>query len=558
MASVADLEKQCEEQGEKVKTLKGSGAGPDAVKAEVAQLLVLKGTLIELLEKEIAGSPANKAELEAKLLKARPLTKGKDKKKETKVAAPTEQTAEQKAKAAAKAADKDAKKAARKDKKSGGGKPAEAPKPDTKPAAAAKPASKTPAPVAASAGKATKVYIAGNSAGASAVRLAAALCKVAVVDRPPPASNGAPLTGCAAIEVGGKVFCGNNTALAFCCSSNAEYKPAGALEAAQVQQWLSFCTSSLSDAPAKAGAAHAELNSALLLRTFLAGDKLSAADLAVFAAVHPMIAGDAKGRQTNGNLNRWFEHVQYCTADAGVFTPVQSLEPDSTGPPGSTPAKPAGAGVAPGGSTAKADKKAKAAADKAAAKAAKKDKKTAAPAGAAAAAGADNVSRLDIRVGLVVKAEMHPDSEKLYLETIDLGDAEGPRTILSGLKGLVPLEEMQGRRVVCVCNLKPAKLAGIESHGMVLCASYEPEGGDKVCEPMAPPEGAAVGELIKFEGHESNPDKVLKKSKVWTECAESLMTNSDGIGCYKGVPMMTSAGPCFVTNKSVLSDKHIK
>merc|ERR1712166_821435 len=526
MPSVADLEKQCEEQGEKVKTLKGSGAGPDAVKAEVAQLLVLKGTLIELLEKEIAGSPANKAELEAKLLKARPLTKGKDKKKETKVAAPTEQTAEQKAKAAAKAADKDAKKAARKEKKSGGGKPAEAPKPDTKPAAAAKPASKTPAPVAASAGKATKVYIAGNSAGASAVRLAAALCKVAVVDRPPPASNGAPLTGCAAIEVGGKVFCGNNTALAFCCSSNAEYKPAGALEAAQVQQWLSFCTSSLSDAPAKAGAAHAELNSALLLRTFLAGDKLSAADLAVFAAVHPMIAGDAKGRQTNGNLNRWFEHVQYCTADAGVFTPVQSLEPDSTGPPGSTPAK--------------------------------KDKKTAAPAGAAAAAGADNVSRLDIRVGLVVKAEMHPDSEKLYLETIDLGDAEGPRTILSGLKGLVPLEEMQGRRVVCVCNLKPAKLAGIESHGMVLCASYEPEGGDKVCEPMAPPEGAAVGELIKFEGHESNPDKVLKKSKVWTECAESLMTNSDGIGCYKGVPMMTSAGPCFVTNKSVLSDKHIK
>ena len=44
----------------------------------MAQLLVLKGTLIELLEKEIAGSPANKAELEAKLLKARPLTKVSD------------------------------------------------------------------------------------------------------------------------------------------------------------------------------------------------------------------------------------------------------------------------------------------------------------------------------------------------------------------------------------------------------------------------------------------------------------------------------------------------
>lgn len=44
----------------------------------MAKLLALKGTMIELLEEEIAGSPANKAELEAKLLKARPLKKVSD------------------------------------------------------------------------------------------------------------------------------------------------------------------------------------------------------------------------------------------------------------------------------------------------------------------------------------------------------------------------------------------------------------------------------------------------------------------------------------------------
>lgn len=51
-----------------------------------------------------------------------------------------------------------------------------------------------------------------------------------------------------------------------------------------------------------------------------------------------------------------------------------------------------------------------------------------------------------------------------------LGDKE-PRTIVSGLVQYVPLEEMQGRSVLVLCNLKPAKMRGIESCGMVLCAS---------------------------------------------------------------------------------------
>lgn len=56
----------------------------------------------------------------------------------------------------------------------------------------------------------------------------------------------------------------------------------------------------------------------------------------------------------------------------------------------------------------------------------------------------------------------------------DLFDIEGepePRTIVSGLVQFVPESEMLNRNVVVLCNLKPAKMRGIESCGMVLCAS---------------------------------------------------------------------------------------
>lgn len=82
----------------------------------------------------------------------------------------------------------------------------------------------------------------------------------------------------------------------------------------------------------------------------------------------------------------------------------------------------------------------------------------------------DGPHRLDIRVGKILEAKKHPDAESLYVETIDLGEAE-PRTIVSGLANFVPLEEMQNRFVAVLCNLKPAKMRGVESKGMVLCAS---------------------------------------------------------------------------------------
>lgn len=80
-------------------------------------------------------------------------------------------------------------------------------------------------------------------------------------------------------------------------------------------------------------------------------------------------------------------------------------------------------------------------------------------------------SRLDIRVGKIVDVKKHPDADSLYVEKIDLGENNGPRTIVSGLVNYVPIEEMQDRMVLVLANLKAANLRGIQSHGMVLCAS---------------------------------------------------------------------------------------
>ncbi len=56
------------------------------------------------------------------------------------------------------------------------------------------------------------------------------------------------------------------------------------------------------------------------------------------------------------------------------------------------------------------------------------------------------------------------------MEEVDVGEAE-PRTVVSGLVKYIPEPEMQQRRVVLVCNLKPASMRGVKSQAMVLAAS---------------------------------------------------------------------------------------
>ncbi len=78
----------------------------------------------------------------------------------------------------------------------------------------------------------------------------------------------------------------------------------------------------------------------------------------------------------------------------------------------------------------------------------------------------DDFAKVELRVGTVVKCEKHPKADKLLVSQIDLGYET--RQIVSGIASHYKPEEMIGKKVVVVVNLKPAKLRGVESQGMIL------------------------------------------------------------------------------------------
>ena len=79
---------------------------------------------------------------------------------------------------------------------------------------------------------------------------------------------------------------------------------------------------------------------------------------------------------------------------------------------------------------------------------------------------------VDLRVGTVAKAEAIPRAKKLLKLEVDLGESH-PRTVVAGIAGTYAPESLVGKQVVVVANLKPAKLMGVKSQGMVLAASND-------------------------------------------------------------------------------------
>ena len=93
----------------------------------------------------------------------------------------------------------------------------------------------------------------------------------------------------------------------------------------------------------------------------------------------------------------------------------------------------------------------------------------------------DDFNRVDLRVAEIRKAERVPDTAKLMRLTVSLGTEE--REVVSGIAEFYAADELVGRKVVLVANLKPAKIRGIRSHGMILCTADE--SGLRLVEPAA-------------------------------------------------------------------------
>jgi len=107
----------------------------------------------------------------------------------------------------------------------------------------------------------------------------------------------------------------------------------------------------------------------------------------------------------------------------------------------------------------------------------------------------------------------------------------------------MPLDKVKGAMVVCICNLKARKLGGMESNGMVLCASTPDK---SVLSFVTPPAGAAPGERVTFDGFPGGPAEVKKfdKKKAWEVLAPDLNTGADGVCRWKDRPFTLAAGVC--------------
>ena len=81
----------------------------------------------------------------------------------------------------------------------------------------------------------------------------------------------------------------------------------------------------------------------------------------------------------------------------------------------------------------------------------------------------DDFAKIELTVGTVEKCERHPDADKLLVSQINIG--KETRQIVSGIADYYSPEDMIGKKVIVVSNLKPAKLRGVESQGMILAGS---------------------------------------------------------------------------------------
>ena len=83
----------------------------------------------------------------------------------------------------------------------------------------------------------------------------------------------------------------------------------------------------------------------------------------------------------------------------------------------------------------------------------------------------DDFKKLDLRVAEIVKVELHPNADRLWLITVRIGEEE--RQIVAGIKQHYTPEQLAGKKVVVVANLEPAVIRGVESKGMLLAASID-------------------------------------------------------------------------------------
>ncbi|RLF36789.1 MAG: methionine--tRNA ligase [Thermoplasmata archaeon] len=151
-------------------------------------------------------------------------------------------------------------------------------------------------------------------------------------------------------------------------------------------------------------------------------------------------------------------------------------------------------------------------------------------------------SKLDLRVARVIDVKDHPNADTLYLLNLDVGEL-GKRVIVAGMKPYYSKDEIKGKSIVIVSNLKPAVIRGVKSNGMLLAA--EDENG--VCSLLNPGD-ATPGSKVVIDGIPQEPVNVLEFDDFKKV---NMIVDENQKATYKGRILYTEKG-------DVVSDRPVK
>ncbi|MBW3020561.1 methionine--tRNA ligase [Candidatus Woesearchaeota archaeon] len=134
---------------------------------------------------------------------------------------------------------------------------------------------------------------------------------------------------------------------------------------------------------------------------------------------------------------------------------------------------------------------------------------------------------LNLRVGKILDVQKHPEADKLYIEKISYGSEESQ--VVSGLAEHFTPEELIGKNVIIVSNLKKAKLRGVESYGMLLVAQND----NKMVLLQAP--NSEPGDYVTLEGHENRTSNIK-----YEDFASVKLDVKNGVVMSEGKELKTS------------------
>ncbi len=153
----------------------------------------------------------------------------------------------------------------------------------------------------------------------------------------------------------------------------------------------------------------------------------------------------------------------------------------------------------------------------------------------------DPFSKLDLRVAKILDVSDHPQADKLYIMQVDLGPL-GKRTIVAGMKPYYQKQEITGKSIVMVTNLKPAMIRGVESKGMLLAAT-DATNIVSLLDPKDSSPGAEVG----VDGIAREPSAVLE-FEAFKQAPMTVDEKGDVV--YNGKPLKVK-GTIIVTDRKV-------